>query len=158
MSDGGKTRAGSSKSLTGSLSKILMGSSGKKSSKKSSKRSSGGNKKYMGFTMTQILVGAAVVGGIYYYKEGFSAGAADTEFKAACQKAVQGGGSDDAPPPLNPDGSTNVQATAGAWEKFERATGSAPAPAELNVHKLPSLLKPRQELKGESKPLVSAGG
>ena len=126
---GGRTRSGSSKSLTGSLSK--------KSSKKSSKRSSGGNKKYMGFTMTQILIGAAVVGGIYYYKEGFSAGAAGPEFKAACQKAVQGGrGSDDAPadnasdapPPLNTDGSTNVQATARGWDKFERANGSAPPP------------------------------
>tara|TARA_B100001059_G_C17650184_1_gene484008 strand:- start:486 stop:899 length:414 start_codon:yes stop_codon:yes gene_type:complete len=77
MSDGRKTRAGSSKSLTGSLSKILMGSSGKKSSKKSSKGSSKGSsrgKKYMGFTMTQILIGAAVVGGIYYYKEGFDTG------------------------------------------------------------------------------------
>lgn len=62
---GGKTRSGSSNSLSGSLSKVLMGS-GKKSSKKSSS-----GKKYMGFTMAQLLLGAAVVGGIYYYKEGF---------------------------------------------------------------------------------------
>ena len=90
MSDGGKIRAGSSKSLTGSLSKILMGSSGKKSSKKSSKRSSGGNNKYMGFTMTQILIGAAVVGGIYYYKEGFLSGegTADSMVNAAFQKMM----------------------------------------------------------------------
>ena len=67
---GGRTRSGSTKSLSGSLSKILLGSSGKKSSKKSSKGSSKGSSrgnKYMGFTMTQILIGAAVVGGIYYY-------------------------------------------------------------------------------------------
>ena len=75
-----RERAGSSKSLSGSLSKVLMGSG---SGKKSSKRSSGGNKKYMGFTMTQILVGAAVVGGIYYYKEGFD-GQVDKKFNEAC--------------------------------------------------------------------------
>ena len=77
---GGRTRAGSSKSLSGSLSKILMGSGSKK---KSSKRSSGGNKKYMGFTMTQILVGAAVIIGIYYYKEGFDS-SVDKKFNEAC--------------------------------------------------------------------------
>ena len=65
-----RTRAGSSKSLSGSLSKVLMGS-GKKSSKKSSNKSSPG-KKYMGFTVPQLLLGAAVIGGgIYYYKEGY---------------------------------------------------------------------------------------
>lgn len=80
MGGGGRTRAGSSKSLSGSLSKVLMGSGSKK---KSSKRSSGGNKKYMGFTMTQILVGAAVVAGIYYYKEGFDA-SVDKKFNEAC--------------------------------------------------------------------------
>ena len=65
----GKVRAGSSKSLSGSLSKILMGSS-----KKSSKKSSGG-KKYMGFTMTQLLVGGAVIAGLYYYNtEGYTGG------------------------------------------------------------------------------------
>ena len=75
-----RERAGSSKSLSGSLSKVLMGSG---SGKKSSKRSSGGNKKYMGFTMTQILVGAAVIIGIYYYKEGFT-DEIDGHFKKAC--------------------------------------------------------------------------
>lgn len=80
MGGGGRARAGSSKSLSGSLSKVLMGSG---SGKKSSKRSSGGNKKYMGFTMTQILVGAAVIIGIYYYKEGFT-DEIDDHFKTAC--------------------------------------------------------------------------
>lgn len=64
----GRTRSGSSKSLSGSLSKVLMGS-GKKSSKKSSP-----GKKYMGFTVPQLLLGAAVIGGIYYYKEGYTEG------------------------------------------------------------------------------------
>ena len=76
---GGKTRAGSSKSLSGSLSKVLMGSG---SGKKSSKRSSSG-KKYMGFTMNQLLVGVAVIIGLYYYKEGFDA-SVDKKFNEAC--------------------------------------------------------------------------
>ena len=37
----------------------------------------------MGFTMTQILVGVAVVAGIYYYKEGFDA-SVDKKFNEAC--------------------------------------------------------------------------
>ena len=101
---GGRTRAGSSKSLSGSLSKVLMGSGSKK---KSSKRSSGGNKKYMGFTMTQILVGAAVIAGIYYYKEGFDS-SVDAKFDEACDS--RGKGSEPEPEPdTEPSSSTNTQ-------------------------------------------------
>ncbi len=88
----GKVRAGSSKSLSGSLSKILMGSS-----KKSSKKSSGG-KKYMGFTMTQLLVGGAVIAGLYYYNtEGYKGGEEDKGYKGVeedscmCKRCVEMG-------------------------------------------------------------------
>ena len=101
MSGGGRTRAGSSKSLSGSLSKVLMGSGSKK---KSSKRSSGG-KKYMGFTMTQILVGAAVVAGIYYYKEGFNA-SVRAKFNDACDSRGKGS---EPEPDSEPSPSTNTQ-------------------------------------------------
>ena len=44
----------------------------------------------MGFTMTQLLIGAAVVGGIYYYKEGFDPGPNKQKFKDACTAAQKG--------------------------------------------------------------------
>ena len=133
----GKVRAGSSKSLSGSLSKILMGSS-----KKSSKKSSGG-KKYMGFTMTQLLVGGAVIAGLYYYqKEGFSNPIIDQHFLDSCKSFFDP--REDEPGPL--DKMMEVCAALdGEVSKFKSTCKSVQAeppaePVDMGVVSLPKAL------------------